>query len=76
MQLDINGFTALILFILVALCGLQDLSSPTRDQTHAPAVKALNLNHWKVREFLHIPHFKKAPPPKWTSGLFLAPDFN
>ena len=43
---------------------------------HAPAVKALNLNHWKVREFLHISHFKKAPPPKWTSSLFLAPDFN
>ena len=74
-----NVFTALILFIylfLVVPCGLQDLSPPTRDQTHASAVKALNLNHWKAREFLHISHFKKAPLPKWTSSLFLAPDFN
>ena len=31
--------------------GLRDLSSPTRDQTQAPAVKALSPNHWTTREF-------------------------
>ena len=27
-------------------CSLQDLSSPSRDVTQAPAVKALSPNHW------------------------------
>ena len=34
--------------------GLQDLSSPTRDQTQTLAVKAPSPNHWTAREF-----------PKW-----------
>ena len=38
-------------YILVTLCGLQDLSSLTRDQTQAPAVKAPSPNHWTTREF-------------------------
>ena len=33
------------------LCGLQDLSSPTRDWTHILAVKAWSPNHWISREF-------------------------
>ena len=38
---------------------MRDLSSPTRDGTHAPAVKAQSLNHWMpgksqaVFPFLH-----------------------
>ena len=30
---------------------LVDLSSPTRDWTHAPAVEAWSPNHWTTREF-------------------------
>ena len=30
---------------------LQDLSSLTRDQTHAPAVEARSPNYWTTREF-------------------------
>ena len=41
----------LIFFLLAAPHGLQDLSSPTRDQSQAPAVKALSPNHWTAREF-------------------------
>jgi len=40
------------LLIYAALCGMWALSSPTRDQTHAPAVEAWSHNHWKSREFL------------------------
>ena len=29
---------------------VQDLSSPTRDQIHAPAVEVQGLNHWTARE--------------------------
>ena len=32
-------------------CGLRDLSSPTRDWTRGPAVKAPSPNHWTTREF-------------------------
>ena len=31
---------------------LQDLSSPTREQTRAPAVKVPSHNHWTAGEFL------------------------
>ena len=40
---------------LVALCTIQDLSSPTRDWTHAPcnpALGAQSFNHWATREVL------------------------
>ena len=36
---------------LAAPCGLQDLSSLTRDQTQAPAVKVPSPNHWTTKEF-------------------------
>ena len=46
-----------------ALRGLQDLSSRTRDQTRASAVKALSPNHWTTREFpqydVNVTGFKK-----------------
>ena len=35
---------------LFSSCGLRDLISPTRDDTHAPAVEAWNLNPWTARE--------------------------
>ena len=44
--------------LFVALCGLQDLSSPTRDQTIPPAVEAPNPNCWATREFLYPLQFK------------------
>ena len=37
-------------FFLALLCCLPDLSSPTRDWTWAPAVKAPSPNHWTARE--------------------------
>ena len=33
-------------YILATSCGLWDLSSPTTDQTHDPAVGTRSLNHW------------------------------
>ena len=45
----------LFFFFLVALCRIQDLSSPTRDWTHAPcnpALGAQSFNHWATRELL------------------------
>ena len=55
------------------LHGMQDLSSPARDQTRAPAVGAWSLNHWTTREvpkayfipnslYLLIPYPYIAPP--------------
>ena len=41
---------------LAMTCGSWDLSSPTRDWTWAPAVKAPNPNHWTTRECLLL-HF-------------------
>ena len=38
------------LLFLAVLCGMQDLSSLTRDQTLAPALGATSLNHWTARE--------------------------
>lgn len=38
-------------FYLSTLCGLQNLSSPTRSRTPALAVKAPNPNHLTVAEF-------------------------
>ena len=40
-----------VFFFLAALRGLRDLSSPTRDWTWAPAVKAPSPNHWTARDF-------------------------
>ena len=37
-------------YFLVTLCSMQDLCSPTRDQTCAPAVEDRSLNHWTTRE--------------------------
>ena len=38
-------------FFLAKPCSLWDLSSPTRDQLLAPAVKVLSPNPWTTREF-------------------------
>ena len=38
--------------------GMWDLSSLTRDQTHAPKVEAQSLNHWTTRE-VPIPLYKR-----------------
>ena len=44
-----------------------DLSSPTRDQTHAPAVETQSLNHWSTREFPPPPAVN-SPPSHATSS--------
>jgi len=31
-------------------CGIWDLSSPTRDQTHVPWIRTWILDHWTIRE--------------------------
>ena len=41
-----------LFFFLAVPCGLQGLSSPTRDWTWALAVEAPSSNHWTTREFL------------------------
>ena len=37
-------------YYFAALLGMQDLSSWTRDGTHAPAVEVRSLNHWTAGE--------------------------
>ena len=41
-----------VFFFLAAPSGLRDLSSPTRDRTHALRAKAWSPNHWTTREIL------------------------
>ena len=60
-------------YYLAELCSLWDLSSLTRDQTEAPAVKAPSPNPWTARELpvpiyyevvllrMHEPHFAIRP---------------
>ena len=36
--------------LAAALNNMRDLSSLTRDRTHAPAAEGQSLNHWTVRE--------------------------
>ena len=46
-----GGVCCFFLHCLATLHSLQNLSSPTRDQTRAPAVRAPSPNHWTTREF-------------------------
>ena len=46
-----------LFFFLAMPRSLQNLSFPTKDQTWAPAVRALTPNHWTAREF-PSDHFK------------------
>ena len=41
-----------LFYLLVALQGVWDLSSLTRDLTHVPVSAAWSLNHWSTREVL------------------------
>ena len=41
-------------FFLTGLCGMQDLSFQTRNQTRAPSVETPSPNHWNTREFPQI----------------------
>lgn len=45
-----GGVCIIFLFILGMLRGLWDLSAPTRDRTHDPAVEPQGFNHWTSRE--------------------------
>ena len=40
----------LFIYSLAALHGTWDLSAPTRDWTHAPALEGQSFNHWTTRE--------------------------
>ena len=51
-----NSLFFIYLYFLAAPRSTWDLSSPTRDQTHAPAWEVQSLNHWTARE---VPTFKK-----------------
>ena len=35
---------------LLSAAQLWEISSPARDQTHAPTLEAQSLNHWPTRE--------------------------
>ena len=48
---------SLLFFFLVALRGMQDLSSPTRDWTHAPCSGSAESCHWTTREVPRVPTF-------------------
>ena len=39
-----------VFFFFVLLRGMQDLSSPARDGTHAPCTENSSLNHWTTKE--------------------------
>ena len=47
---DAQKFLFVCLFVLATPQGMWDLSSPTRDRTHAPALGARSLNQWTARE--------------------------
>ena len=46
----ITNYKYFYLFILATFHGLQDLRSPTRDQSGRIAVKTWSPNHWTIRE--------------------------
>ena len=62
-----------ILFFWGTLRGLRDLSSPTRDQTRARAVKAPSPNHWTARGFPILNFLSAAHPTTTTTILVLFP---
>ena len=46
-----SGTILLLSYVLVFwLCGMWDLSSPTRDRTRTPCIGRGSLNHWTARE--------------------------
>ena len=49
------SFLFLSFFPFFWLCGMQDLSSLTRDQTHAPTVEVQSFHHWTAKEVPHFP---------------------
>ena len=41
----------LLIYVLVFWpCGMWDLSSPTRHQTHTPCIGRRSINHWTAKE--------------------------
>ena len=48
--------------------GMQDLSSLTRDQTHAPCSGSAGLNHWTSREVLGVEFFSHRRGPGGSGG--------
>ena len=52
------GGSVVVFGFLAPLHSLWDLSSPTRDWTWAPAVRASSPNHWIAREFPSHGFFK------------------
>ena len=52
------------IFFLAEPCGMRDLSSPTRNGTHAPAGEAGGLNHWTARVVPSDLIFKKEKKEK------------
>ena len=44
---------------------MQNLSSPTRDPTHAPCIGNMSLNHWTARQGLTL-YLKGSTTPIYT----------
>ena len=53
---------------LAMLQGLQDLSSPTRNQTQAPSVRAWSPNYWAIRDSLEF--HCRVPWKLFLRGMF------
>ena len=59
------------LSVLAALCSIEGLRSPTRDETCAPVLGVQSLNHWATREaplFISFLSFWLCWPPLLRSG--------
>ena len=65
---------AVLFFFLAVQCGIWDLSSPTRGQTHIPCIGRQILNHWTTREVPPMVLFLMAKklrmfPLRWGAKL-------
>lgn len=47
-----------------------DLTSPTRDRSHAPAVEVWSLRHWNSREVPLLAHFNLKEVTKGSNTHF------
>ena len=59
------------IYFLAVLCGVQDLSSPTRNGTRTPAVELQSPNSWTAKEFpdFHFKNGKNKAKGKEIRGL-------
>ena len=53
-KLGREGVFSVYIYIFATACGIEDLTSPTRDQTCIPGVEAQSPHHWTTGEYLSI----------------------